>query len=102
MDYLEELSEKLGGKIKIQDIFNSNFKEKGFRRLIIKNYKGRKVEICEYGDIFDTNIKIETDFKFAFAINNNIEKIGYLIKKKLRSKISLTKSLFPKQITIPY
>jgi hypothetical protein len=84
MDKLEELSKRLGGKIKVQDIFNWNFKDKATRRLIVKNYKNFNVEIIEYGNILQICINLRSEFTFRieyiFAINN-IEKLCFLVKE---------------------
>jgi len=68
MDYLKELSLQLGGKIKLQEVQNTNFKERCFRRLLIKNYRNHNIEIQDYGGLYLLEIKVNSDL--AFSINN--------------------------------
>ena len=68
MDYLKELSTKLGGKIHSQNCQSANFKEKSSRALIIKNYKSFKIQIDDYENLFALGIKVNSNL--AFSINN--------------------------------
>ena len=68
MDYLKELAIQTGGKIRSLNGFNSNFKEKTFRSLSIKDFKQHKIEIYDFGSLCSIEIRISTDA--AFAINN--------------------------------
>jgi hypothetical protein len=79
MDYLKELAIHIGGKIKRQEILNANFKERSFRRLLIKNYKGYKIQIDDYGDVYLLGLNINSDLSFSI---NNPEKI-FLYKKEI-------------------
>lgn len=68
MDYLKELAIQTGGKIRSLNGFSSNFKEKTFRSLSIKDFKQYKVEIYDFGSLCSIAIRISTEA--AFAINN--------------------------------
>ena len=68
MDYLKELTTYIGGKIKRQEILNANFKERSFRRLLTKNYKGHKIKVDDYGEVYLLGLNINSDL--AFSINN--------------------------------
>jgi hypothetical protein len=68
MDYLKELSIKLGGKIYTQNLHDINFNEPSYREVIAKDYKGYKIEIDEYGNLFSITLNITSDF--TISINN--------------------------------
>jgi len=72
MDYLKELSVKLGGKIHVQNLYNWNYDEKSLRVLIIKDYKSYKIEINEFDNLFEIDINSGTDFSFSVNIPNKI------------------------------
>lgn len=65
MDKLKELSVKLDGKIKSQKLFNINFEETSFRKLIVKNYRQYTVKIDEYKDLYSIGIKVNSDLSFS-------------------------------------
>lgn len=72
MDYLKELSLKLGGKIRTQNLSNWNYNETSFRELLVKDYKGYKVEINEFMSLFELQINSGPDFSFSVNIPNKI------------------------------
>jgi hypothetical protein len=68
MDYLKKLLTHTGGKIKRQEVMNANFKERSFRRLLIKNYKDYKIQVDDYAEVYLLGLNINSDL--AFSINN--------------------------------
>jgi hypothetical protein len=73
MDNLKELSIQLGGKIRTQELYNYNFKDTSFRELVVKDYRGFKILIDEFGSLLEIKIDIESDYVLAI---NNPEKIS--------------------------
>lgn len=82
MDYLKELARRTGGKIRVQDLFSSNFNQKSFRVLVIQDFKQYKVQIHDVGTLCSIEIKVDTEI--AFAINNP-DKVLFL-KAPIRPK----------------
>jgi hypothetical protein len=72
MDYLKELSIQLRGKIRTQNLHNWNYNETSFRELIVKDYKGYKVEVNEFKSLFEININSGPDFAFSINVPNKI------------------------------
>jgi hypothetical protein len=75
MDYLKELSKQLGGRIQAQNLSNWNLNGNSFRVIIAKDYKGYKMEVDEFEDLFQIGIKVESDL--AFSINNPDKLFGF-------------------------
>ncbi len=82
MDQLKRLSNQLGGKICSQDNSNMNFKVKSFRALIIKDYKSYKINIDEYGNLYEIQIKTKTDFTLSINNPDKLSSIDRLIQIK--------------------
>ncbi len=76
MDLLKALRVKIGGSKRSQNHSNYNFKTSSFRTLIVKDYKGYKFNIDEYGDFFCVNFTINSDL--AFSINNADRLFGFI------------------------
>jgi hypothetical protein len=68
MDKLKELSDKLKGRIKIQQYLDANFKHPSSRHLIIKNYRGYKIKTYDHVDLFV--IGVTADSELAFSVNS--------------------------------
>lgn len=62
MDYLKALSQELKGKIETHNLSNCNFSKNSTRKAVVKDYKGYKVKINDFDDLFEIAIKIESDF----------------------------------------
>ncbi|WP_295793191.1 hypothetical protein [Mucilaginibacter sp.] len=76
MDYLKELSAKLGGKISSNNCYHWNIDLTSLRKLAIKDYGGHRFAIDEYGpSMFMVKCFIEADF--SFSINNPDKLFGY-------------------------
>jgi len=76
MDYLKELSAKLGGKISSNNCYHWNIDLTSLRKLVIKAYGGHRFAIDEYGpSMFMVRCFIEADF--SFSINNPDKLFGY-------------------------
>lgn len=75
MDYLHKIATHTGGKIREQNLFSNNFKQKSFRNLTIKNFNGYKVYIDDFGDLCFIGIKVNC--KRAFSINNPDEDLFF-------------------------
>jgi len=75
MDYLKELSGKLGGTIRSQNLSNWNLNGTSLREAVVKDYKGYKINIDEYNEIFDTRIignNLESDFALSINLPNKL------------------------------
>jgi len=79
MDYLKELAGKLGGKIDRQQLYDANFKVPSFREFTIKDYRGYKIRIDEFEDLFAIRIKIDSDFTISINNSDKISAINNLI-----------------------
>jgi hypothetical protein len=75
MDYLKELSKQLGGRIQTQNHSNWNLNGNSFRVIIARDYKGYKIEVNEFENLFQIGIKVESDL--AFSINNPDKIFGF-------------------------
>jgi hypothetical protein len=80
MDQLRELSIKLEGKIRKQDLLNINFKDISTRELIIKNYRDFKINIDEFGKLYQISIDTGSDLMFAINQPEKIFKIDQPLK----------------------
>jgi hypothetical protein len=70
MDYLKELSIKLGGKIHTQNLSNWNLNGTSLREVVVKDYQGYNINIDEYDKIFEIRIiKNQLESNFALSIN---------------------------------
>ena len=72
MDQLKELSIQLGGKIRTQNLYNWNYDRTSLRELVLKDYKGYKIAVADFGDLFELGIKVESDFSFAINLPDKI------------------------------
>ena len=79
MDNFKELSIQLGAKIKMQNLLNINFKEISTRELLVKNYKGLKINVDEFGNLYQISIDVESDLIFAINHAEKIFKIDQLL-----------------------
>lgn len=78
MDYLKELSNKLGGAIRSQNLSNWNLNGKSNRKLVIKNHRGFKIVIDEYDKIFDIDVvwkNLQSNFALSINLPNKLH--GY-------------------------
>jgi len=75
MDYLKKLSKQLGGRIQAQNHSNWNLNGNSFRVIIAKDYKGYKIEVNEFENLFQIGIKVESNL--AFSINNPDKIFGF-------------------------
>src|ERR1700756_2519120 len=80
MDNFRKLSIQLGGKIKTQNLLNINFEEISTKELIAKNYKGFKINVDEFGNLYQIGIEAESDFIFAINHPEKILKIDQILK----------------------
>jgi hypothetical protein len=67
MDKLKELSDKLKGRIKIQQQFDANFKHPSPRHLVVKNYRGYKIRFDDHVDLITVGVKVNSEL--AFSVN---------------------------------
>ena len=81
MDYLKELSNELGGTIRSQNCSNWNLNGTSYRALIVKGYKGYKIEINDFGKIYEMCINVESDF--AFSINIPDKLFGFVTAARI-------------------
>src|SRR5882757_8178112 len=81
MDKLKELSVKLDGRIKQQQLISPNLGETSFKELIVKNYRGYRVGIDEYKSLYSIGIKINCDM--SFSINKEDVVFSYYTPKHL-------------------
>jgi hypothetical protein len=75
MDYLKQLSALLGGKIRSQNLSNWNLNGTSLRELIVKDYRGYKINIDEYDGIFEIRIiqdNLESDFALSINLPNKL------------------------------
>src|ERR1700733_12078878 len=75
MDYLKEFSKQLGGRTQTQNHSNWNLGT-SFRVIIVKDYKGYKIEVDEFENLLQIGIKVESDL--AFSINNPDKIFGFM------------------------
>jgi hypothetical protein len=79
MDNLKEISTQLNGKIKAQNHADINFKEISSRELIVKKYKDFKINIDEFGSLYQIAIEVESDLILAINRPEKSFKIDQLI-----------------------
>ena len=72
MDHLKELNFRLGGKIRDQNLSNWNYGRTSFRELVLKDYKGYKVAVSDFTDMFELSVKVESDFFFSINLPNKL------------------------------
>jgi hypothetical protein len=72
MDYLKELSIQLGGNICTQNLSDWNLNGTSLRVLIVKDYKGYKIEINDFGELYQMGIRVDSDFSFSINIPDKI------------------------------
>jgi hypothetical protein len=72
MDYLKELSNKLGGTIRSQNLSNWNLNGTSYREIIVKNYKGHQIAINDFGEVYEMGIRVESDFAFSINIPDKL------------------------------
>lgn len=82
MDFLEQLSIQLKGKIKTQEHFNSNFKGTSYRAIKVENYRNYKIHIDEFGSLFLIQIKTESEFTLSINQPDKLSSIDRLIEVK--------------------
>lgn len=80
MNNFDVLSSLLGGKIKAQNLLNINFEEISNREILVKNYKGFKINIDEFGDLYQIRIDVESDLIFSINQPEKIFKISQLLE----------------------
>ena len=104
MDYLEELSVKLKGKIKKRDHFNPNLGSSA-RQLLIKSYKQFHVEIDEYANRYSIGLKVystlyfsinKPDIIFSYSQPNKVKNFPLIVYTGERGHVSLQKETFQK------
>jgi len=81
MDKLKDLSVKLDGKIKSQNLFNANVEDTSFRSLTVKDYRQYKIIIDEYRNLYSMGINVNSDL--SFSINRPDRIFLYKIPKYL-------------------
>ena len=82
MDYLDELSVTLKGKVKQQHITRANI-GLSTRQLLLKSYKGYHVEIQDYANRYSIIVKVNSDL--LFSVNKPDILFGFTQPNKLNN-----------------
>ena len=75
MDPLKIISESVGGKIQRIQHINANVGGIAARRLSVKGYRGRKINIDEYQELFAIEVAVESTL--CCAVNRPNLIMGY-------------------------